>query len=436
MKKWIIIVIGIVVVVVLVGGGFMLRQSGGTTEDLRTVTLEPRTVKQDITFSGRLSPITASDISFELPGTVTEFFVEEGVTVAAGESLAILDTSSVSLELAQARATTVSTQGTAKLAWEQAQQARQRAAVVNTETLAKRRQAVVDAKRELDQAKAVHAQRARESGDDSVLTETAVAALRSAESAWHTAQKTLNETLATADQSNTSAAATEASAYSEYLATVQTARGVAGLSSLQAQERLVANKSNKHTLFAPFAGTITVRHKEVGEAALAGQPVITVAQVDHLELAATATETDAIKLTMGLPATITFDALPSTEQWTGTVSYISPAAEITDGIPLYKVKLTLTEPIGSLRPGLTANITVHAATRENVLAIPRRAITIRGEEEFVSVLTNDEEIIEKKVTTGLLGSDGSVEIRTGLEKGERVVINPGDITRDDDTTTD
>ena len=433
MRRWILITI---IVVVAVAGGaawWAISRSTATNRNLRTVTVEPRTVKQDIAFTGRLAPATSSNISFELPGTVANLFVDEGEVVAAGQSLAVLDTSSISLELAAARATTASSQDQTKLAWEQAQKEYEFTRATNAQTVAKRRQAVADAKQELDQAKAVHQQRAAESGDDAALTEAAIATLRAQETAWHTAQKTLTETVASVAQSNAAAAAAAETARATYLATTQTAREVAGLSTLEAQEGLVANRSSKHTLRAPFAGTVTTRHKAVGEAALAGQPVVTLATVDQLELTASVTETDAVKLRVGLPATVTFDALPTTQQWTATISFVAPAANVEEGVSNYTIKLALTGTISELPPGLSANITVHAAQVENALAIPRRAIIVRDTRETVLILNDDGTTREQTVETGLIGSDGTVEIKAGVQPGNRVVVNPSELESDDDT---
>jgi hypothetical protein len=128
-----------------------------------------------------------------------------------------------------------------------------------------------------------------------------------------------------------------------------------------------------------------------------------------------------------MPATVTFNALPGTEQWSANITYVSPAAIIIEGVATYTIKLALNETGNNLKVGLTANIVVPAATKENVLAIPRRAVTIRDQQEYVSVVAHDETIIEKPITTGLVSSDGTVEVTAGLSRGEKVVINPGQL---------
>jgi len=45
--------------------------------------------------------------------------------------------------------------------------------------------------------------------------------------------------------------------------------------------------------------------------------------------------------------------------------------------------------------------------------------------------TNDA-IVDPPIVTGLLGSDGTAEVKEGLSAGDIVIINPGEIASDDD----
>lgn len=423
-----IIIIAVVLLLVIIGViGFFIKQASNDSADIRTITVESQTVTQNVTFTGRLESAVSSDLAFELPGTVTAVFIKEGAVVSAGQSLARLDTSSANLELALAHATSANTQDAKKLALEYAEKNLQQTTAANAPTIAKRQQAVRDAKREVDQAKLVHQQRAAESGDSSAATEATIATLRAAETTYHAAQKTLTETLAAVAKDNTAADAAASAARAEYVATIQAARGIAGLSNVEASEALAAQKITKHTLIAPFAGTVTVIHHQIGEAVLAGAAIMTIATTDQIELVASATETDAVKLAVGMPATITFDALSETQEWSATITYLSPAARIIEGMATYICKMVLTGDVNNLKPGLTATITVHAAAKNNVFAIPRRAIKTYDRQEFVSVIAKDGTISEKKITTGLVGSAGAVEVTSGLSLGDQVVINPGEL---------
>lgn len=424
MPKWIYITIAVLLIITAATTWLLLPKNNSQSTKARTVPVQRQSVIQDVTFTGRLTTIKSSDISFELPGTITQMFVSEGQTVIAGQKIATIDTSAVDLELAQAQATLTSTKEQTYLAWQQAQADLINLQQTDKETIAKRKQAVRDAKAELDQTKQVHIQRAKESGDNSVLTKSAIATIKSAEAAYHTAQQNLEETLASTQRTETQSQDTINTAKTKYDTTVQRGSHVAGLSSLTAQKKLVENKVQRHTLIAPFAGTITTVYREVGEAALATNPVVTVATANELELSATVTETDATKVAPGLPATVTFDALPNQEEWNATITYVAPAAKIIEGIPTYLIKLSLSKLDDRFRDGLTSNITVHASRKDNVLAIPRRAVITEDTAQSILIANDKNEPIKQTITTGLVGSDGLVEVTSGLNEGNVIVVNP------------
>lgn len=73
-----------------------------------------------------------------------------------------------------------------------------------------------------------------------------------------------------------------------------------------------------------------------------------------------------------------------------------------------------------LRPGMFVEVTVIGDRRENVPVIPRQALTDRGGRRVVFVLRG-QRVARQEVTLGL-GDDEFVEVREGLEPGDRVVV--------------
>jgi len=392
-----------------------------TAETARTVTAERRDVVQDVTFTGKLAAQSSAELGFEITGSVTDVYVTVGQTVASGDELVRIDTRAAALQLAAATATLTASQDQTKLAWDNTEQTWQDTKTTNAETVAKRRQAVLDAKTELDQAKEVWLQTERENGD-SATSETALKTFRAAETAYNAAQQVLTEAIASTKQGAQTARAAADEARAKYFATIQPASRVSGLSTLQADEALANLQFTKGTLRAPFAGVVTSVAVDPGDLAVAANPIITVQTVDQVELTADVSETDAVRLTTGQSATVTFDAKPPTETWEATIIRVAPAASFIEGVPTYETTLQLIGDRDQLKPGLTANITVHADTHHNVIAIPRRAIIRHGQEQFVRLLGTDGYLGEHPVTTGLVGSDGSIEVTGGLSGGEQVVI--------------
>ena len=73
-----------------------------------------------------------------------------------------------------------------------------------------------------------------------------------------------------------------------------------------------------------------------------------------------------------------------------------------------------------IKSGMTANIGILADERHNVIAIPGRAVVVKNGDQIVRVVI-DGEIEERKVITGLRGSDGTVEVVKGLNEGDKVI---------------
>lgn len=409
-----LVIIGLIVVAV-----WALR---APKAPLRTAQAKTRRVAQEVTVTGQVTPKQEAKLAFELTGAATNILVKSGDTVTAGQVLVRLDPNSVNLELAKASADALSAQNEAYTSWQKAETTYQNTTAENAATLTRYRQAVRDAKASLDQAKEVWLQYQRENGDDALLTKTAYGTYLTAQTAYNTAQQTLAVATKTTDTTSASARGAAAVAHAQYASTIQASATSAGLSSLEATRQLASLKAAKSVLKAPFAGVVTTLDAEIGQLATAGTAVVTVATVDQLEVTAPVPETDALKLKPDLTAKLNIDALPGRPTLDGRLITIAPAAEILEGVPTYKITITLPTTEVALKPGLTADITIETAVRDNVVAVPRRAIITRDSKQLVRVQEGTKVFHEQEVTTGLLGSDGFIEITSGLSAGQTVQI--------------
>ena len=118
-------------------------------------------------------------------------------------------------------------------------------------------------------------------------------------------------------------------------------------------------------LTAPFSGTVTVKHRETGEALSPGTPVLTLRNFDDRWVRVYIPGDEVGRLRLGQQATITADAEP-TRRYTGTISYIASVAEFTprnvqstkDRVKLvYEVRVRITGDSNvDLKPGLPADV--------------------------------------------------------------------------------
>ena len=422
MKAFTKAIIIVFVIIIISTSIFVWRTLKNDDEGPRTITAEPRSVIQDVTFTGQLESQTNTNLGFEVPGKISAISVGVGEKVVVGQLLAQLDTTLAQLELAQANANQSSAEYEKYLTWQKSLTTYENTKANNARTLATKRQAVRDAKVVLDQNKKVHEQTAQENGDGAASTQATITTLRTTESAYHAAQQALEESIKSVNKNNASAKDSGDIAEAQYLATKQSAGNVAGLSSLHASRELAQAKLNKTTLTSPSDGVITAINNEPGETVITSATVIEIQTTESLEITAAVPESEAMKLLKDMHATITLDAYPTDESLSAKITTIAPAAVIIEGIPTYKTTLILNSKSDHLKPGLTTNITVHAAQKDNVIAVPRRAVIDKEGKKIIRIIGDDEHISEIEVTTGLLGSDGYIEIISGINEGSRVVI--------------
>jgi HlyD family secretion protein len=117
------------------------------------------------------------------------------------------------------------------------------------------------------------------------------------------------------------------------------------------------------TLVAPFDGVILVRQAELGEVALPGAPVVTLADLDHVWLRAYINETDIGKVRHAETAVVTTDTYPG-KKYQGRIAFIASSAEFTpksvetheERVNLvYRIRIDIDNPTHELVPGMPAD---------------------------------------------------------------------------------
>ncbi len=175
---------------------------------------------------------------------------------------------------------------------------------------------------------------------------------------------------------------------------------------------------------APIAGVVASVSTQEGEtvaASFAAPTFVTIIDLDRLEVWAYVDETDIGRIQVGQSATFTVDTYPDTD-FEGAVTAIYPKAVIQDNVVNYVVTLKITDhKEKTLRPEMTANVTIYLDARKGVLTISLSAIKRERGERFVTVLEGEKQV-SRKVKTGWT-SNGLIEIVSGLQEGEAVIIS-------------
>jgi RND family efflux transporter MFP subunit len=192
--------------------------------------------------------------------------------------------------------------------------------------------------------------------------------------------------------------------------------------SAQGQVASAQTTLNNSVITAPVSGTITQVDIKVGEQAVASQEVMVLQDINDLHAEADVSEADIASLQIGQPIDYTFDALGPDQHFSGKVLTINPASIVISGVVDYLVKGSL-DNIPNIKPGMTANMTILVAKKDNALAVPSTAIINKNNNQYVRVIDNSKNKTyhEVQVKTGLQADGGLVEIISGLNDGQEIV---------------
>jgi RND family efflux transporter MFP subunit len=186
-----------------------------------------------------------------------------------------------------------------------------------------------------------------------------------------------------------------------------------------AQAQLTAAKDNlSHAaLRAPFAGRVAARRTNLGDVVNSGTPLIEIEGEGGLEIRATLESPLAATLRPGSKVKALVDGQAS--PLAVTITAIAPAGDATT----HRFELKADLPAASgLRSGLFARLLVPGVTADPRILVPAAAVFERGGLTGVFVATDGKARL-RWVAPGARDGD-LVEIRAGVETGERVVLEP------------
>lgn len=178
-------------------------------------------------------------------------------------------------------------------------------------------------------------------------------------------------------------------------------------------------------IYSPISGVIASVSTQEGEtvsANLSAPTFVNVIDLRQLEVQAFVDETDIGKVQVGQEASFTVDTYADTD-FKGKITAIYPKAVIQDNVVDYIVTIAITDVQGkTLRPEMTANVSIHLETRKNVLVVPTGAIIRQGGERYVTVVQGGTKS-QRRVKVGWK-DNGYTEIINGLKEGELVQVIP------------
>ena len=199
----------------------------------------------------------------------------------------------------------------------------------------------------------------------------------------------------------------------------------AQLSLQSAQEAL-----DSYTITSPISGTVIEKNLKAGYQLNGGDSgaMAVIYDLSQLELQMDVSELDIGQIQPGQTVEITAEALPG-QTFTGVVEKVSVNGTTTDGFTTYPVTILLSE-YGDLNPGMNVSAHIIVERSENALCVPAEAVNsdgtvlVAGEGAFAEdgVTIADPSKIESRPVTLGRGNQDYVEITSGLEEGETVLL--------------
>ncbi len=190
----------------------------------------------------------------------------------------------------------------------------------------------------------------------------------------------------------------------------------AELDKPRSEQRITA----RFDLKSPLDGTVVERSVTVGQ--MVGtdpaQMLYTIADLSVLQIVAEVYERDLSRVAKGTTVSVTVEAYPD-EMFAGTIVYVGDVVD--PATRTIKVRCNVTNPNLKLKPEMFARVRLKIGPGNPVLVLPREAVLEVGGQEFVFVQAADGRYVRRPVVTGVASGE-TVQIRQGLEPGERVVV--------------
>ena len=394
MKKVTVVIAVLIVIAVVVIGYFLIGRKPETT--YKTAKAERGNLIESVSATGNLAAVVTVQVGTQASGTIQQLFVDFNSPVKKGQVIAQIDPSLFNAQVEQTRGNYLNAQA----------------------TLQKAKADMQDAKRNLE--------RNRQLVKEGIV----------AQSDFDTAEN-------------------------RYEMAVAAAKGAEG-SVAQTRGSLAQAETNLRnaTIRSPVDGIVVSRAIDVGQTVAASfqtPTLFTIAQdLTKMQIDTSVDEADIARVQVGQTVSFTVDAYPEV-QFEGAVRQVRNAPVIAQNVVTYVVVIDVNNKDMRLKPGMTANVNIVTASRDNVLKIPSAALRFKPKDtgkarpagigrstgesrekggpaagksvgnkvsgQKIFLLDQERKPVPVPVVTGISG-DGQVEVVDGtLKEGDEVILD-------------
>jgi multidrug efflux pump subunit AcrA (membrane-fusion protein) len=170
-------------------------------------------------------------------------------------------------------------------------------------------------------------------------------------------------------------------------------------------------------VYAPISGTVVSNPLSIGSTVSTATTLLTLAAAGSVEIKAAIPEREVGQLRTGLRSDVFLEAFPG-EVFAAEVIRLSPVLDPVSRTKQIVLAFTREDP--RINPGMFARIKLNTRTYEGVVSIPEEAV-VESRGTTVAYVVAEETAQVREIETGV-SVDGEVEIKSGLDPGEAVVV--------------
>ncbi|RMG59219.1 MAG: efflux RND transporter periplasmic adaptor subunit [Deltaproteobacteria bacterium] len=174
------------------------------------------------------------------------------------------------------------------------------------------------------------------------------------------------------------------------------------------------------TITSPATGFVIAKNAFEGTHVKKGAELFRVADLSTLWVEGDVYEFELPWVRVGQDVDVTLDYIPG-RTFHGKISYIYPYLE--GKTRTARVRVEVENEGNVLKPDMYAHLTIHADLKKTSLVVPTEAVLRTGVRNIVFIEKGEGEFIPREVTLGVDLGDGLVEVASGLERGEKIVLS-------------
>ncbi len=344
MNKKILLIAGVAAVLGIAGAAYWNFAAKPAQPAFRLVKIERGALVAAVSATGTLNPVVSVQVGSQVSGQIKEIFVDYNSVVKKGDVIARIDPESFALRVNQAMADLEAGRATAltqraNVAALQAEVSRAQVALAEAERDLKRNQMLVE-KGFVSQAALEKSQSAMATASEQVKTAQAQRAVGDA----------------------------------------QVRNGEALVKQRESQLAQAKVDLERTTIRAPVDGIVISRSVDAGQtvaASLQAPTLFVIARnLTDMQVEASIDESEIGRVAIGQDATFTVDSFPG-RTFSGKITQVRKAAQVVQNVVTYISVISAPNPDLTLLPGMTTNVRIVTAKRDDVVRVPNAALRFR-----------------------------------------------------------